>query len=70
VKSGVDLVVSKAPNKGAVGLSFSFFDTSVGVINCHMASDSKGQSRVKKRNAEVKGLEFVWGAGGTICSNK
>jgi len=53
VHNGVDLVVSKAPNKGAVGLSLSFFDTSLGIISCHLASDSKGRSRLERRNREV-----------------
>lgn len=49
----MDLLVSKAPNKGAVGLSLSYFDTSLAILTCHLASDSKGRSRLNKRNDEV-----------------
>jgi len=52
--AGVDLLVSKAPNKGAVGLTLSYYDTSIAIINCHLASDSKGKSRVERRNQQVR----------------
>jgi len=51
-------LLSPNPNpnpKGAVGLSLSYYDTSIAFINCHLASDSKGRSRVHRRNEEVRG---------------
>lgn len=40
VKTGKDLLVATAPNKGAVGLSFHIHNTIVGFITAHFPSDS------------------------------
>lgn len=69
MKSGVDLLVSKAPNKGAVGLALSFFDTSLAIINCHLASDSKGRSRLKKRNEQVSRGMHIYLHGSPYAGN-
>ena len=40
VKTGRDLIVTTASNKGAVGLSFQIHNTSIGFITAHLPSDS------------------------------
>ena len=49
VKKGADLIVTKAPNKGAVGLPFIYHDTSMAFFTGHFAANSKGRNRLKHR---------------------
>jgi len=48
--TGRNLLVAKAQNKGGVGLPLQIHDTSIGFVTCHLPSDSKGQSKLSKRN--------------------
>lgn len=45
---------------GAVGLPLQIHDTSITFVTCHLPSDSKGKSKLSKRNASahavLKGL--------------
>ena len=51
VAAGISLgALGHAPNKGMVGLSCRYYDTSLSIITAHFASDSKGRTRVDKRN--------------------
>jgi hypothetical protein len=54
--TGTNLIVAKAQNKGAVGLAFQINDTSVAFVSCHLPSDSKGRSKLSKRNASAQAL--------------
>ena len=49
VKKGADLIVTKAANKGAVGLPFIYHDTSMAFFTGHFAANSKGRNRLKAR---------------------
>lgn len=49
VKKGADLILTKAPNKGAVGLPFIYHDTSMAFFTGHFAANSKGRNRLNKR---------------------
>lgn len=49
IKKGADLIVTKAPNKGAVGLPFIYHDTSMAFFTGHFAANSKGRNRLKNR---------------------
>lgn len=53
VNQGVSLGVTKAGNKGAVGLGFRYYDASIGFLTCHFASDSKGKTKLAKRNCDA-----------------
>lgn len=39
-------------NKGAVGLAFRFWHTSVAVLSCHLTSDKDGTCKVESRNED------------------
>ncbi|CAE7767548.1 inppl1a, partial [Symbiodinium microadriaticum] len=54
--SGTDLIVTTAANKGAVGLPFQIHDTSIGFVTAHLPSDSKGKSKLPKRNAAAQSM--------------
>lgn len=54
--SGTNLLWTKAQNKGAVGLTFQIYDTSIGFISCHLPSDSKGKSKLYKRNLSAQSI--------------
>ena len=54
VKKGVDLVITTAPNKGAVGLPLIFHDTSLCFFTAHFAANSKGRNRLAARIADAK----------------
>eukprot|EP01035_Chromulina_nebulosa_P017241 gene17241-22768_t len=54
--TGMNLLVTTAQNKGAVGLPFQIHDTSIGFVSCHLPSDSKGTSKLLKRNASAQSL--------------
>ena len=61
--TGADLIVTTAQNKGAVGLPLQIHDTSICFVTCHLPSDSKGKSKLSKRNASthsiMKGLTLA-----------
>ncbi|RMX63063.1 hypothetical protein DD238_006196 [Peronospora effusa] len=45
------LVFGRASNKGAVGMSFRFDDTSFAFATCHLASDSSSLKRAKRKRS-------------------
>ncbi|EGZ15988.1 hypothetical protein PHYSODRAFT_316101 [Phytophthora sojae] len=52
------LLFGRASNKGAVGMSFRFDDTSFAFVTCHLASDSSSLKRAKRKkssNSVLKG---------------
>jgi hypothetical protein len=54
--TGTDLLITTAQNKGAVGLPFQIHDTNIGFVTCHLPSDSKGASKLSKRNASAHSI--------------
>jgi hypothetical protein len=53
--TGVSLgPLGKAENKGMVGLSCMYGDTTLAIISAHFASDSHGRNKLAKRNAVSK----------------
>jgi endonuclease/exonuclease/phosphatase family metal-dependent hydrolase len=54
--TGTNLIVTTAQNKGAVGLLFQVHDTSIGFVTAHLPSDSKGKSKLAKRNASIDAI--------------
>jgi hypothetical protein len=54
--TGADLIVTTAQNKGAVGVSLQIHDTNIGFVTCHLPSDSKGKSKLTKRNASAHAI--------------
>lgn len=57
VKRGKNLGVTRAANKGGVGLPFKWYDTQVALVGCHLTSDSKKDgknvSKVESRDKDV-----------------
>lgn len=51
--TGTNLVFTTAENKGAVGLLFQIHETNIGFVTAHLPSDTKGKSKLAKRNASV-----------------
>jgi hypothetical protein len=49
-KRGINLGVTRASNKGTVGIPFRYHDVSIGFMSSHFASDSKGVNKIEKRN--------------------
>jgi hypothetical protein len=45
------LLFGRASNKGAVGMSFRFDDTSFAFVTCHLASDSSSLKRAKRKKS-------------------
>lgn len=56
VNCGKSLVFGRASNKGAVGIAFRYFDSSFAFVTCHLSSDTKGRSKVLKRNRDAEDL--------------
>jgi hypothetical protein len=56
VKKGVNLVVTRAANKGTVGLPFQIYDQSVAFLTAHFASDNRGRSKKEKRNNDARSM--------------
>lgn len=56
LESGANLIVTTAANKGAVGLPFQIHDVSIGFITAHLPSDSKGKSKLPKRNENARSM--------------
>jgi hypothetical protein len=54
--TGADLIVTTAQNKGAVGLPLQIHDTNITFVTCHLPSDSKGASKLTKRNASAHAI--------------
>eukprot|EP00753_Platysulcus_tardus_P014735 PLAT4440.3.p1 GENE.PLAT4440.3~~PLAT4440.3.p1 ORF type:complete len:881 (+),score=463.26 PLAT4440.3:15-2657(+) len=54
VKRGVDLLVARASNKGAVGIPFTLYGSPFCIVSCHLSSDSSGKSKVHKRNKDAR----------------
>ncbi|ETV81313.1 hypothetical protein, variant [Aphanomyces astaci] len=51
VNRGKNLIgLGRASNKGAVGFAFRYFNVTFAVLTCHLASDSTGKSKIKKRH--------------------
>ncbi|GMI15667.1 hypothetical protein TrVE_jg1545 [Triparma verrucosa] len=49
IKKGANLVVTNAPNKGAVGVPFVMYDASLCFFTGHFAANSKGRNRLQAR---------------------
>ena len=49
-------MVPRAANKGAVGCAFRFHGTTFAFVACHLASDSKGKSKVEKRINDTQSM--------------
>jgi hypothetical protein len=56
VKQGVNLMITRASNKGGVGLPCRFFDQSLAFVTCHLASDQHGKTRLHKRIEDARQL--------------
>lgn len=56
MSTGMNYIVGKAQNKGGVGLPFQIHDTSIAFVSCHLPSDSKGRSKLSKRNESAQSL--------------
>lgn len=54
--TGADLIITTAQNKGAVGVPLQIHDTNIGFVTCHLPSDSKGKSKLTKRNASAHSI--------------
>jgi hypothetical protein len=54
VRNGVNLVITKASNKGMAGLSFRYHDATLAFVTCHYASDSGGKKRLRQRNEDAR----------------
>ena len=50
-------IIFSMPNKGGVGLAFRYYDTTFGVISCHLAADSNGKNRYWERLDQFKELQ-------------
>lgn len=53
VKTGVNLMVDRAPNKGSVGLAFRVKDSTIAFCSAHLAADSQGRNRLHERNTDA-----------------
>lgn len=51
--TGTNLLITTAENKGAVGIPLQIHDTSIVFLTAHLPSDSKGISKLSKRNASA-----------------
>ncbi|KAE8911217.1 hypothetical protein PF003_g4531 [Phytophthora fragariae] len=58
------LLFGRASNKGAVGMSFRFDDTSFAFVTCHLASDSSSLKRTKRKKSSNAVLQGQKGRGG------
>ena len=58
----------RIPNKGVVGLSARYFDTTLAFVTAHFASDKQGSNRLRRRNRDarvmLRRLGLVWGGDG------
>ncbi|KAG7396589.1 hypothetical protein PHYBOEH_002051, partial [Phytophthora boehmeriae] len=56
VNVGKSLILGRASNKGAVGFAFRYYDTSFAFVSCHLSSDPKGKSKVRRRNRDSQDI--------------
>lgn len=54
--TGANLLVTTAANKGGVGFPIQIHDASIAFLTAHLPSDSKGVSKLPKRNAAAGAL--------------
>jgi len=54
IAAGANLGVYTAANKGGVGIPVQIHDTSISFVTVHLPSDSKGVSKLAKRNAAAE----------------
>jgi len=54
--TGKNLYVTTLENKGAVGMPVQIHDTSICFVTCHLPSDSKGQSKLSRRNESAHSI--------------
>lgn len=54
--TGKNLYVTTLENKGAVGLPLQIHDTSICFVTCHLPSDSKGKSKLSRRNESAHSI--------------
>ena len=58
----------RIPNKGVVGLSARYFDTTLAFVTAHFASDKHGKNMLMRRNRDartmLRRLGLVWGGDG------
>ncbi len=50
VRRGRNLGLTRASNKGAVGLPFRCFDATLAFVTCHLSSDLRGHTYLQQRN--------------------
>ncbi|KAL4144479.1 hypothetical protein PRNP1_013610 [Phytophthora ramorum] len=62
------LVFGRASNKGAVGMSFRFDDTSFAFVTCHLASDSSSLKRAKRKKSSNAVLQTQKGGDSSVES--
>lgn len=55
---GKNLGMTVAQNKGGVGLAFRYYDTTFALLACHLSSDLKGRSSLKRRNQDAWRLTY------------
>jgi hypothetical protein len=67
--TGKDLMIYTAENKGGVGLHFQIFDTDICFVGSHLTSDSKGASKLSKRNDNLNRIlsDLVLGPADIPC---
>ncbi|OWZ23068.1 Transmembrane protein [Phytophthora megakarya] len=63
------LLFGRASNKGAVGMSFRFDDTSFAFVTCHLASDSSSLKRAKRKKSAYSVLQTQKGGDISVESN-
>lgn len=51
---GRDLIIAKAPNKGAVAISLFLVDTTICFICCHLSADSHERSGLSRRVRQAR----------------
>ena len=51
--TGTNLLLTKAENKGGVGLPFQIHDVTIGFVTAHLPSDTKGKKKLSKRNESM-----------------
>ena len=71
--TGVDVMGLRIPNKGVVGLSARYHDTTLAFVTAHFASDKKGRNKLWRRNRDamtmLRRLCLVWDDGAAFDVN-
>ena len=67
--TGKDLMIYTAENKGGIGLHFQIFDSDICFVGAHLTSDSKGASKLSKRNDNLNKIltDLVLGPADIQC---